>query len=88
VGYKQHKSLLGFAGGPVIKNPLAMPELAPGNSGSIPGSGRYPGVGHGKPLQCSCLENLTVKGDWWATVHRVRYDSDLPRTHTHTFSWQ
>ena len=28
-----------------------------GNSGSIPGSGRYPGEGNGNPLQCSCLEN-------------------------------
>ena len=26
--------------------------------GSIPGSGRPPGGGHGKPLQYSCLENL------------------------------
>ena len=25
--------------------------------GSIPGSGRSPGGGHGKPLQYSCLEN-------------------------------
>ena len=25
--------------------------------GSIPGSGRSPGVGHGNPLQYSCLEN-------------------------------
>ena len=26
--------------------------------GSIPGSGRSPGVGNGNPLQYSCLENL------------------------------
>ena len=26
--------------------------------GSIPGSGRSPGGGHGNPLQYSCLENL------------------------------
>ena len=25
--------------------------------GSIPGSGRFPGEGHGNPLQYSCLEN-------------------------------
>ena len=25
----------------------------------IPGSGRSPGVGHGNPLQYSCLENPT-----------------------------
>ena len=28
-----------------------------GDLGSIPGLGRSPGVGRGKPLQCSCLEN-------------------------------
>ena len=28
-----------------------------GDKGSIPGSGRSPGEGHGNPLQYSCLEN-------------------------------
>ena len=28
-----------------------------GDQGSIPGSGRFPGGGHGNPLQYSCLEN-------------------------------
>ena len=32
--------------------------------GSIPGSGRSPGVGHGHPLQDSCLENPTDRGTW------------------------
>ena len=27
-----------------------------GDPGSVPGSGRSPGGGHGNPLQCSCLE--------------------------------
>ena len=26
------------------------------DTGSIPGSGRSPGGGHGNPLQCSCRE--------------------------------
>ena len=39
--------------------------------GSIPGSGRSPGGGHGSPLQYSCLENPTDRGAWQATVHRV-----------------
>ena len=39
--------------------------------GLIPGLGRYPGGGHGKPLQYSCLENPMDRGAWWATVHRV-----------------
>ena len=39
--------------------------------GSIPGSGRSPGGGHGNPLQYSFLENPMDSGAWWATVHRV-----------------
>ena len=39
--------------------------------GSIPGSERYPGEGHGYPLQYSCLENTMDRGPWQATVHRV-----------------
>ena len=39
--------------------------------GSIPGSGRSPGGGHGKPLQYSCLGNLMDRGAWRATVDRV-----------------
>ena len=34
-------------------------------------SGRFPGGGHGNPLQYSCLENPMDRGAWWATVHRV-----------------
>ena len=39
--------------------------------GSIPGSGRSPGGGHGNPRQYSCLENPMDRGAWWAAVHRV-----------------
>ena len=42
-----------------------------GDTGSIPGSGRSPGEGHGNQLQYSCLENLMDRGAWQATVHRV-----------------
>ena len=41
------------------------------DTGSIPGSGRSPGGGHGNPLQYSCLENPMDRGAWWATVHNV-----------------
>ena len=34
--------------------------------GSIPGSGRSPGGGHGNPLLYSCLENPMDRGTWWA----------------------
>ena len=39
--------------------------------GSIPGSGRSPGEGHGNPLQYSCLQNPMDRGTWGATVHGV-----------------
>ena len=39
--------------------------------GSIPGSGRSPGGGHGNPLQYSCLENPMDGGAWQAIFHRV-----------------
>ena len=35
-----------------------------GDQGSIPGSGRSPGEGNGKPLQYSCLENPTDGENW------------------------
>ena len=50
-----------FLCGDSVKNP-------PANSGylrdvgSIPGSGRSPGGGHGNPLQFSCLENPMDRG--------------------------
>ena len=39
--------------------------------GLMPGSGRSPGEGHGKPLQYSCLENPMDRGAWRAIVHGV-----------------
>ena len=41
------------------------------DKGSISGSGRSPGGGHGNPLQYSYLEKSMGRGGWWATVHRV-----------------
>ena len=54
----------------VVKN---LPANAgdPRGLGSIPGSGRSPGEGHGSPLQYSCLENPMDRRAWWATVHGV-----------------
>ena len=42
-----------------------------GDASSIPESGICPGVGHGNPLQYSCLENSMDRRAWWATVHGV-----------------
>ena len=47
-----------FPGGSVGKeSPCNAEDL-----GSIPGLGRSPGEGNGKPLQYSCLENLMDRG--------------------------
>ena len=54
----------------MVKNPLA----DPGDTrevGSIPGSGRSPGVGNGNLLQDSCLENSMDRGAWRVIVHRI-----------------
>ena len=39
--------------------------------GSILGSGRFPGVGHGYPLRYSCLESSVDRGAWVGTVPGV-----------------
>ena len=39
-----------------------------GDLGLMPGLGRFPGEGHGNPLQYFCLENPMDRGAWWATV--------------------
>ena len=52
----------------VVKNPPAGAGDTR-DTGSIPGSGRSPGIGNGNPLQYSCLENSMDRRAWWATVH-------------------
>ena len=54
----------------MVKSPRA-DALDIRDEGSIPGSGRSPGGGHGDPLQYSCLENPVDRGAWLATVHSV-----------------
>ena len=34
------------------------------NVGLIPGSGRFPGEGHGNPFQYTCLKNPMDRGAW------------------------
>ena len=51
----------------VVKNlPANAGDLR--DMGSIPGSGRSPGEGHGNPLQYSCLENPLERGAYQATL--------------------
>ena len=53
-------------------------------AGSIPGSGRSPGGGHGNPLQYSFLENPMDRGAWWARVHSIaKTQTRLERLSTH-----
>ena len=59
-----------------------------GDSGSIPGSGRSPGRGHGNPLQYSCLGNPIDRGAWQATVHGVANSwTRLKRLSTHLYTY-
>ena len=58
--------------------------------GRIPGLGRFPGGGHGNPLQYSYLENPTDRepgGLQSIGSQRVRHNcSDLVCTNTHTLT--
>ena len=69
----------------VIKNPPANAGDT-GDTGSIPGSGRSPGGGHGNPLQYSCLKNPMDKGSWQSTVHWItKSQIQLKRLSMHAF---
>ena len=76
---------------PAAKNPPNAGDAR--DSGSVPGSGRPSAEGH--PLQYSCLENYTGRGDWRATksLSMGCKESDVAEharalthtdTHTHT----
>ena len=55
---------------PVVKNlPARAGDVR--DVGSVPGSGRSPGRGHGNPPQYSSLENPMGRGAFLATVHGV-----------------
>ena len=62
-----HFSIIGFPHGSDGKEPAYNAE----DPGSIPGLGSSPGEENGNPLQYSCLENSTDRGDWWVTVHVI-----------------
>ena len=56
---------MGFPGGSAGKESALNVE----DLGSILGSGRSPGKGHGNSLQYSCMENSMVRRAWQAAVH-------------------
>ena len=53
--------------------------------GSIPGSGRSPGVGNGKLFQYSCMENSMGRGAWGATAYGVTENQTHLSDNTHLF---
>ena len=66
----KHPTTWASQGALVVKNPPANAGDTR-DVGSIPGTGRSPGGGHGNPLQYSSLENPMDKGAWRAAGHRV-----------------
>ena len=63
----------------VVRNPPTNTGDArdPRDTGSIPGSGRSPGGGHGNPFQFSCLKNPMDRGPGRLQsigLQRVRHD--------------
>ena len=70
VSWKEPWDPFGFPGGSEGKASAYNSGVA-GDLGSISELGSSLGVGHGNPLQYSCLENLTDRGAWRATVHSV-----------------
>ena len=56
--HRVYYTALGFPGGAVLKK---LPATA-GDTSLIPGSGRFPGVGSGSPLQYSCPEISMDRG--------------------------
>ena len=64
---RAHLPLMGFIGGSDGKESACNVR----DLGSIPGSGRFPGEGNGKPLQYSCLRNAMDRGIWWVIDHGI-----------------
>ena len=59
--------LVGFPGGTVVNN-LPVNAGVARDPGLIPGLGRSPGEGSGKPFKYSCLGNPMDRGAWQGTV--------------------
>ena len=59
-----------------------------GDPGSIPASGRSPGVVAWLPLQYSCLENSVDRAAWWATAHGITESDGTERLTLSDFYFQ
>ena len=70
----------------VVKNPPANSGDIR-DSGSISGLGRFPGGGHGNPLQYPCLGNPMDRLAWWPIVHGVmKSRTQLKHLSIHAFT--
>ena len=77
-----------FPGGIVLKY-LPPNEGDARDKGSVPRSGRSPGVGNGNPLRYSCLENSTDRGAQRVTVHRfTKSQTQLNLCLLHLLHWE
>ena len=73
---------MGFPGCTVVKNlPAKAGDLR--DTGSNPGSGRFPGGGNGNPLQYSYLENSLDREAWQVAIQGVAEESGMTE-YTHT----
>ena len=61
-----------FPGSAVVKNPLDNVE----DMDLIPGSGMFPGGGHGNPFRYSCLENWMEKPGGIQSMGSQRVEHD------------
>ena len=68
----------GLPSGSAVKS---LPANA-GDTGLIPGLGRFPGEGTRNPLQYSCLENPMDRGAWWAAINGVAKSHTQLNMHT------
>ena len=57
------------------------PPANAGDVGSVPGWGRYSGVGNGNSLEYSCLGNPMNRGAWRAIVCGVARGQMTEHTH-------
>ena len=64
--------IMGFPGGSDGKESTCNA----GDTGLIPGSGRFPEEGNSYPLQYSYLGNAMDRGAWWPRVHGVTKELD------------
>ena len=71
-----------FQGGTVVKNlPASAGDARDGST--IPGWGRFPGVGSDNPLQYFCLETPMDRGTWQVKVHGVAISQKQLSNWTH-----